>query len=240
MLHLVESYGKYPLFNSYENEFFTITIQKFNDFLVYERINKNSKDKYSTKLGQQPSEIIFQPSEPLFPTVNTTFLLLHFEEPLTLLPDTSVDVWVTLPIATSVIITQNGKYNLLDIIHFAPVKFALYGDAHKGKICRYWRTSIALNKINPDYFLNCMLNLNISNSTSAIIKLTKLVLDFAFLEILYKDQYCFSSAKARILGENIAETEFTTPTSSEGFSKNFDLLPVRKFSSPKFLMEFGI
>jgi hypothetical protein len=240
MPHRIEGYGQYPILDSYESEFFSITIQKLNNFLLFERVVEASKEKYSTKLGIDASSIIFQPSEPVFREVDTTLILLHFEEPLTMLPNSSLELFTTLPIATSVILSENGKSIPLDLIHLAPVKFTLYGDAHKGKICRYWKTNLSFSPVKTDFLRTCALNLNISNSSAGTIKLTNLVFDFAYLEIIYSNQHCFSKAKVKILSENIAETEFSPPGYIEGFNQSYDLLPTKKFSSPKFLMEFGI
>lgn len=240
MPHYIESYGQYPILDSYESEFFSITIQKLKDFLLFERVIEASKEKYSTKLGIEASKVIFQPSEPFSREVDTTLILLHLEEPFTMLPNSSVELYTTLPIATSVILDENGKIVPLDLFHLVPVKFALYGNAHKGKICRYWKTNFYFTPVKTDFFRTCALNLNIFNSSSVTIKLTTLVFDFAYLEIIYSNQHCFSNAKVRILSENIAETEFSSPAHTEGFSQSYDLLPTKKFSSPKFLMEFGI
>lgn len=240
MPHRIERYGQYPVLDSYESEFFSITIQKFKNVLFFERVAEAPKEKYSAKLGMEPSEIIFQPSEPLFRDVDTTLILLHFEEPLTILPNSSVELFTTIPIAISIIFSENGKIVPLDLLHLAPVKFTLYGNAHKGKICRYWKTNFFFNPVEADFLRTCALNLNISNSFAGIVKLTKLVFDFAYLEIIYSGCYCFSNAKVKILSENIAETEFSPPAYIEGFTQSYDLLPTKKFSSPKFLMEFGI
>lgn len=240
MPNRIEGYGKYPLLDSYESDFFSITMQKLKNFLIFERLIKESKEKYSAKLGIEASEVIFQPSEPVFREVDTTLLLLHFEDTLTLLPNSSTEIFTTFPIATSIILSENGKVIPLDLVHLVPIKFTLYGDAHKGKICRYWKTNFSFSKVKADFLRTCTLNVNISNSSAGVAKLTNLVFDFAHLEILYSDQHCFSNAKVRILGENIAETEFSSPPYIEGFSQSYDLLPTKKFSSPKFLMEFGI
>lgn len=240
MPHRIERYGQYPILDSYESEFFSITIQKFNDFLFFERLVEASKEKYSTKLGIEASKVILQPSEPIFREVDTTLLLLQFEEPLTMLPNSSVELFTALPIATSIILAEDGKIVPLDLLHLAPVKFTLYGNAHRGKICRYWKTNLFFTPVEDDFLRTCALNLNISNSFAGIVKLTKLVFDFAYLEIIYSGRHCFSNAKVRILSENIAETEFSSPAYIEGFTQSYDLLPTKKFSSPKFLMEFGI
>ncbi len=236
----IARYGVFPFANNYTNEFLEINFSKQSELCFYERLNKIKGENFSTYISKVPENIIIQPSEPLNSVVNSNLLFLELNPPLTLFPKYTQDVVLDFPISLSIFVSIDGSYHLLDFINFAKTKLALYGDPHKGLIGRYWKSNYLIDNQTTEFFKTGKLNISISNTSDSLVKVQKILLDFANILIFYKEQEVVASAKMSISSSIFAETEFVRPRLPNDFTQTIDLIPSKKLFGNKFTMEFGI
>lgn len=237
----INKYDFFPFNPIYRSDSFEFFFKKIDSFFLYQR-KVSELDFYSQIISVQDiTKIYLQPSEPFAEGFDTRFLLLKFTEPLLLLPDSSLEGYVDFPISLSLFIIDNqNKIHHINTFSLLKPKLALYGNPHNGKICRFWESSFSSSIPNEKPFATGVLQLYINNPTSSKIIITRLVLDFSFMELYFKFNSCKTSARVKIVSDKFAETEFITPRDIEGYSKSIDLIPTRILTSSKFLMEFGL
>lgn len=237
----IESYGLFPFSDSYGRLSFNFKFEDFDTYYLYRR-NTSTSEKVEFILPKKEiSNILIQPSEPFLKDLNSTFLMFKFLEPISLLPETKLSGFVDFPLNLSIFfISTENDYEHIDNFSIAPTKLALYGNPHNGIICRYWETSFKFSKPYEKPFETGVLELTLTNPTSSKVIVSKVVLNFSFIEIFYHNLSCISAASVKILSDKLAETEFNKPYVPAEFQKSIDLIPTKILSSSKFLMEFGL
>ncbi len=236
----VSRYGSFPLDDSFVCENFKFSlINKANSYL-YRRETIDNNIKSSTLSYVECDEIIIQPSEPLVEDLPKTLIMLEFEEPLILLPESKLNGFATFPISIAIFLKDKRKHYLIDLFNISRLKFALYGNPHNGLVCRYWKTNFLLQPFETTIFETALLELELENTSSSTIKLTKLILDFAYIRLYYKERQAKTKARAKIQSELYCETEFLDTNEKESFIQTIDLIPTKLLSSSKFIMTNGL
>ncbi len=235
----IESYGLFPFSDTYVSINFECKFEDFDSYYLYQRNTLTSEKAEFILPKKEIHSILIQPSEPFVRNLNSTFLMLKFLEPISLLPYSKLVGFVDFPLNTSIFVIDN-KFEHIDIFSIAPTKLALYGNPHNGIICRYWETSFKPSKPFQKPFETGILELTLTNPTSSNVIVSKLVLNFSFIEIFYNSLACISAASVKVISDKLAETEFIQPDVPKEFQKSIDLIPTKILSSSKFLMEFGL
>jgi hypothetical protein len=237
----LNKYGYYLFSPFYKNESFELIFQKLNSFYQYQRDVANLDSSKQIISIPEITKIYVQPSEPFAQGLDTTFLLLKLREPLHLLPESSLNGYVSFPLSLSLFVSdKEDKIHHIDTFSILKPKLALYGNPHNGIICRYWETSFSSEIPDEKLFSTGILELNINNPTSSKVEVSQLVLNFSYMEIYFKPTTCKTSARVKIISDKFAETEFITPSGLDGYEKSIDLIPTKILTSSKYLMEFGL
>ncbi len=233
-------YGEYPFKNDYIFDKFKFTFTLDSQVFRYFRETFDSQKKNLLISLNNIDKIIVQPSEPLVSDLPKTHLMLELSEPLVLPPDSEIRGFFDFPVSVAILVIVNNKITPIDLFQLLPNKFALYGNSHNGVLCRYWKTSFYPVPIEPRIFETGVLEIEIQNSSSSTITLTRLVMDFAYIELFYNWTVVKAKARARIQSESLCETQFLVPTDVHNFTKSYDLIPTKILSSSKFIMLYGI
>lgn len=236
----VDRYGLFDFDFFFESERFHFKFEKDIDTFKYFREIFGGERKVSILNSKAIDNITFQPSEPLFLELPKPYLLVEFFHPIQLAPESVLTGYIEFPISCSILINTFQKSILFDIFHLNSIKFALYGNPYNGQICRYWKSDFFSSTFVPRLFETGILEIEIQNTTSYLINLTKLVFDFSHIQIYYNNLIAKASARAKIQSESYCETEFVKPQFEEGFQQTFDLIPTKILSSSKFIMANGL
>jgi len=236
----VEKYGAFPFGEEFENNFFHLSFIKSQSSYIYRRELFNGESTSFFVSSGEIEQIIIQPSEPLTNDYPKTLLMLEFEKPVKILPESDIKLWSEIPISTAVLIQTKKSTEVVDLFNVSKVKFALYGDAHTGSICRYWKSECMLDPFVPKGFQTAQLELDIFNSSSSTVNVSKLVFDFTHIRIFYDDILARAKAYARVQSPSLCETEFVVPNDVDGFRQTIDLIPSKLLTSSKFVMLYGL
>lgn len=240
MPKIVSGYGKFPLEDIFECDKFKFSFLKNENVFYYTREVFNSSKIRKILSFKDFENVLIQPSEPLVDELQKTHLYLEFEEPLSLLPETKLNGFATIPVSISIFAGVSNKNFFIDLFNISNTKFALYGNPHFGYVCRYWKTKFSTQPIEPKLFETAILDLELENLSTNTITLTKLVFDFAYIRIYYNNTLAKAKAKARIQSETFCETEFLDILERDRSVLSIDLIPTKAFSSSKFVMVNGI
>ncbi|MFN3781866.1 MAG: DUF432 domain-containing protein [Candidatus Kapaibacteriota bacterium] len=240
MSEIFTHYGEYPFRSDYLFEKFRFSFNSESRVFGYSRQTFHNQKKNLLITLDYVDKVIVQPSEPLVSDLPKTHLLLELSEPLVFPPDSEVHGFFDFPISVAILVKTNNKITLIDLFQLLPTKFALYGNSHNGVLCRYWKTSFNSAPIEPKIFETGVLEIEIQNNSSSSITLTRLVLDFAYIELFYNSTVVKAKARARIQSESLCETQFLSPSNVQNFVKSYDLIPTKILSSSKFIMLNGI
>ncbi len=237
---IVGKYGYYDYASVLESNIFCLKFEGKNNLFKYFREVSNSEVKSSIFSSKTIDNILIQPSEPLNWDFPKTFLMVEFKEAISLLPESELNGFVEIPISVAVIINVSRKSIPIDLFRITPLKFALYGNPHNGIICHYWKSEFYFNPFTPKIFETCLLEIGLQNQSSSLIKLTKLVFDFAYIQIFFNESLAKASSKVKIQSESYCETEFVKPIEIDNFQQSLDLIPTKFLSSSKFVMLNGL
>ncbi|MCX7908544.1 MAG: DUF432 domain-containing protein [Ignavibacteria bacterium] len=239
MATLIDKYGTFPFDWKFFNELFSFGFKQGLNSLIYFKEISNLVQSSFLSVNEIES-ITIQPSEPLVSDLPKTLLFLELKEPISLLPESGLFGYFEFPISISLVIHTNKKSIPLDLFNFSSIKFALYGNPHNGNVCRFWKTNFYHNHFTPSLFKTGLLEIEIQNTSNSLLKLNKLILDFSYIQIFYNETIAKARAKVKIQSESYCETEFITPTLTQGFQQSLDLIPTKILSSSKFIMLNGI
>lgn len=240
MPEIFNHYGEYPFKNNFIFDKFNFSFTFDAHFFHYSRHTFDNKSRNLLISLDTIDRIIVQPAEPLVQDLPKTHLMLELTNPLVLPSDCLIRGFLDFPISVAVLAEVNKQITTVDLFQLRPNKFALYGNSHNGVICRFWRTDFNPLPIEPRIFETGLLEIEIQNSSSTSITLTRLVMDFAYIELFYNRFVVKAKARARIQSDSFCETQFLTPSDVENFIRTYDLIPTKILSSSKFIMLNGL
>ncbi len=234
-------YGIYSPPFKIKRKNFIIEVKKEKDSIMYTRIS--SKEKVEKIILASEGTIVINPIEPVNkPKEITPYLLVEFENKILIEPKLTQKVFITFPIEIGVFIKKDKKIEIVDIISTIKQKYTLYGDIKDGTVCRYWKSETFFKLIYTDPLEKGIMELDISNTTDEWIDTGMAVFDAYGMKIYYNDKLVSMKAKMRILGKELAETEFKDAPMEKNMKKSIELYQVKKLPMirKKFIMEWGI
>ncbi|MCS7119114.1 MAG: DUF432 domain-containing protein [Archaeoglobaceae archaeon] len=233
------------MYGSYKLRDLNIEINDIRIWTEYDgfyRYKRRSRESEIEKILLNDSEILLNPVEPVnLPKKITNYLFLHFEKPLVVEPDLSVEIFLTFPIEIGVFAVKDGLFEDIDIFSFVRPKFTLYGEPRGGTIARYWKTEV-FNKIPEINVLEMgVMKLKILNMSDSWCEVSKAVFDVHGMKIYYNSNMVSSIAEMRIHSKRVAETSFFDRPIFENMKTAIELYTTRKIPilSTKFTMEWG-
>ncbi len=234
-------FGSYDIPFKIEHEGISLSIEKEGNLYTYKR-----KALYGTEekiLLFNTGKVLLNPIEPLNrPKEITSFLLIELEKSIVVGPGTSKSIYIKFPIEIGVFISNNKKFEILDVMTMVNQKFTLYGDPATGIICKYWTSSVYSEIPEANPMREGVIKVNIENNTSRWIEVSKAVFNADDMRIYYNNYLVSMKAKMKILGEQMAETVFINAPLKADMTKSLELYSAGKVSvlGPKFLMEVGL
>ena len=234
-------YKLYDIPFKLEKEGIHLSIEKEADVHHYRRECMDEKMEKFLLTGN--SKILLNPIEPLNKTKYITpYILIEFEIPIVVEPRATRIIFIKFPVEIGVFISANANFEILDVLSLTSQKFTLYGDPRNGLICKYWKSGVysSIPTANPIY--EGIAEVNVTNATSYWVEVTKAVFNAYDMKIYYDDEMVSMKAKMKILGEEMAETDFVAQPLKEGMKKSLEIYITKKISviGPKFMMEGGL
>lgn len=234
-------FGYYNIPFRIVKEEISISIEEKGESLLYMR--KCLNEKVERILLMSNGKIILIPIEPLNkPKKLTPHLLIEFEKDLMIEPGTKRKIFLKFPVEIGVFISDDKNFEILDILTLVKQKFTLYGDIRSGYICRYWKSEVYSSMPSLNTLHEGVVELNITNTTSSWLKVTKAVFDAYGMKIYYSDDIVSMRANMKIINEKMAEIDFVDSPLKKGMEKSLEVYVKRKPSiiGKKFVMVEGI
>ena len=234
-------FGRYDIPFKIVHDEISLSVDKEGENLLYRR--ESGGEKVEKILLGSKGKILLNPVEPVNkPKELTPYLLIELERTLAIEPGTTKRVFLKFPIEMGVFISGNGDFQVLDILTLIKPKFTLYGDPRSGFICKYWKSNSHLSTPPVDPIYEGVMELNVTNTNSSWMEVTKAVFNSYGMKIYYNNNLASLRANMKIKTDMISETEFVDSPLEEGMNKSLELYTVRKLSvaSTKFVMELGI
>ena len=234
-------FGSYNIPLKIEEESLVLSFDKEEDLYFYKR-----EHPYGTMekvLLLDTGKILINPIEPLnTPKDITSNLLIEFERSIVVGPKVTKKIFITFPVEIGIFISGNKNFEVLDVFTLVYQKFTLYGDPRNGLICKYWKSEVYSSIPTKNPIFEGIIELNIINDTLRWIEVNKAVFNAYYMKIYYNDVMVSMKAKMKIIGEEMAETDFINSPLITGLKKSTELYTTKKVSviGQKFLMEAGI
>ena len=224
-----------------EKEGVSLRFEKEGEVLLYKRECRG--EKVEKTLLTSNGKILINPIEPLNkPKEITPYLLIDFEKTLLVEPKITREVFLTFPLEIGVFMSQNEHFEICDILTITKQKFTLYGDPRSGVICRYWRSEVYPSIPSVNLIEEGIVQLNISNTTTKWVEVSKAVFNAYGMKIYYNDKMVFMKANMKVMSKGSAETDFIDSPLEERMKKSLELYTTRKLAitTTKFMMEAGL
>ncbi len=237
-------YGSFQLPLTIEEEELSISLGKKGDYLFYHRDHAGETADKIILVSE--GDILFNPVEPVNkPREITQFFLVEMEHSLTVKPRETSEIILTFPVEIAAFFLPDDHIpTILDVFSFVKPKYTLYGAPRNGLICRYWKSKVyaTLPTPFPYPFLAGLMRLNIKNTTSRWIQLTRAVFNAYDMHIFYDHEIVFTDAYLKIVSESTAETGFENMPLHQDMEKSLELFASKRniVTAPRLIMEEGL
>ncbi|KQC08103.1 MAG: hypothetical protein APR54_05035 [Candidatus Cloacimonas sp. SDB] len=234
-------YGIYDIPLSFQEGKISLNVTVTDFGFLYKR-KLEDKSEVEKLILSNKSKLIINPVEPLnFPKHITDYLMLEFDKDLIIAPNTEKNIFVTFPIEIGVFIVSKNGFEPLDNISLIPAKYSLYGDPQNGVLVRHHKTSVNLKSPSVDPLRQGVIDLNIKNTDSNWITITKLIINSYDMKLYFSSDLVKMKADMKIINSLTAEVDCVT-FSEKGLKKAKELYKSRKLSmiSTKFIMTEGL
>ncbi|MEM0101340.1 MAG: DUF432 domain-containing protein [Candidatus Methanomethyliaceae archaeon] len=164
-----------------------IKLENHGSFILYQREGGFPEGPLKKVISESKEEdFLIYPVHSIQPEISTN-ILLRLSEPLIIKPYSKINIYVKLPISIGIYIFKEENQILIDYFSPNPYKYALYGPAANGLICRFYKTNVYSNIPNIDLW-NAITKVIIENSSEDFYEIKNIV--FPLLNtIIYIDDY---------------------------------------------------
>lgn len=204
------SYGIYTIDDYLELSFpnVTIKIKKIGDAIFsYNRID--SEENLVEKIIPAPSSVLkmeISPIRPLnHPARRTDYLYLDLESPIYLSSGASAVVLVNCPIEIGIFLINGENSDSLDWFTCNPLnsRFCLYGSPESGTLCKYAHSDIVESLDASIPFINGIMKIDLKNTLSRGLTVTKLVFPISDYSIYYKNSKAIFDSLTSVLKKKL-------------------------------------
>ena len=170
----------------------------------------------------------------------STHLLLKLSRPLVVGPNSSISIYVKVPISAGIYVFGGEAQKLIDSFGFRPYKYALYGTTSNGIVCRFYRTDV-FPEVPKTELWEAITRITVENPSDDFVEVKCVVLPILNTMIYVDDMGKAYVEAARMhiskdgLGIVTLGNEPPLP-GLKGCPQQFGKLQER---TVKFLMEFG-
>lgn len=234
-------YGSHDIPVRFRDDKLTLSIEVEGDVKHYSR--ECLGEKVDKTIHNKEGRILINPVEPVsLPKEITPYLLIDFEKPVLIEPETSIKVYLKFPVEIGIFISGTTKFEIIDVITLVNQKFTLYGDPRHGVICKYWSSDVYTSLPTTDPMYEGVIQLDITNASTRWSEVTKAVFNAYAMKIYYNDDIVSMQAIMKIMAGEIAETDFVNLPLKSSMKKSVELYTTRKVPmlGTKFVMESGL
>jgi hypothetical protein len=234
-------FGYYDIPFRIIEEGISLSIDKEGENLLYRR-EYGVENVEKILLGSN-GKVLINPIEPVTkPKELTPYLLIDLDRALVVEPKGTKKIFVTFPIEIGVFIRKGEDSTILDTFTLMKQKFTLYGDPRSGFICRYFKSNVYSVIPSVDRVYEGVMELNITNTTTGWIEVTKAMFNAYGMKIYYSDNLVSMRANMKVKSSQIAENDFDDSPLEAEMNKSVELFSTRKLSitTTKSIMELGI
>ncbi len=234
-------FGYYDIPFKITNEEISLYVEREGENLVYSR--ECVGEKVEKVLLGDTGRMLVNPVEPLNrPKELTPYLLIELASRVLVEPKAARKIFVTFPVEIGVFIAKDEKCEILDTFTLIRQKFTLYGDPRSGFICKYFKSAVYSAIPSVDTLHEGVMELNITNTTTGWIEVTKAIFNAYGMKIYYSDNLVSMRANMKVKSPQIAENDFDDSPLEADMKKSVELFSTRKLSitTTKSVMELGI
>ena len=179
-------YGEYSIPMTVEMEGLHVAVRKEGAGALYTRDCLGEKVEKRLMPGNE--KILLNPVEPLNkPKGLTPHLQVEFEKTMVVAPRLSTKIFITFPVEIGVYISANDQFHIVDVFTFTRPKFTIYGDPRNGVLCKHWKSAVHSSIPSTDPLREGVVELDISNSLSDWIEITRSVFNAYGMKLYYND-----------------------------------------------------
>lgn len=234
-------YGKHDLPLKIEKEEFSLSFERENGGVAYHRscFGETAVKTIYMKKGK----VLLNPVEPTNkPKSITPYLLVEFENPIIVEPQSERTVFVTFPVEIGVYIIAEDKSRIIDIFSLAKQKYTLYGEPTSGLICKYWKSRVHPKPPGADPLKEGVIELALSNPNPDWTEIGRAVFNAYGMKIFYSKEKTAMKARMKLMDNTTAETSFEESSFKRDMTKSIEIYTTSKLAitSTKFLMEHGL
>lgn len=218
-----------------------ISVDEEDAHLVYRRSHR--VDGIESVLSVKNCKVTINPMEPVtIPKELTPYLLITMTRKLMVAPKRSTVIYLRFPVEIGIYISSMKELKRVDGFTLVKQKYTLYGDPRHGILCKYWESDIYSSMPSPNRLEEGIVELSISNGNSAWVELSQVVFNAYGMKIYFDDQRVAMKARMKIVGPNIAETEFVDSPLKPGMKKAIESYRVSKMAitDAAYVMEMGL
>lgn len=213
--------------------------QQESGFLYYREVEGETIEKL-VLAGK--SQLFLSPVEPMnIPVKISSHLLIDFNRPLVVEPQSTKSIFVTFPLEIAVALGRRltGE-SIIDIFSKCKSKYTLYGTIKDGIICKYWQSDLynTVPDLNPTEL--GVMQIEIQNPTGSWAEVKKAVFSAHGMKIYYGQQLVTLNSVMKIINEHDAETSFIDSPLKTGLKLAYEQFSSRTLiQQGKTLMEEG-
>ncbi len=238
-------FGTYSPPLSLSSKSFKMKLERGRERNSWKYYRKLKDEEKTVSLVFSKGDVIINPVEPVnLPKNISSALMIELSSPLILAPKESVKIYLTFPVEIGVLLVREKQYRVLDIFSFLPAKYTLYGEVTSGVVCKYWCSDVhfSLPKVNP--LEEGVLELRVTNASGEWVDVKEAVFNAYGMKIYFDKTLVAMRGTMKVIGEEIAETNFIDAPLRERMKKAVEIYVARKVVIPvqqtKFVMEEGV
>jgi len=234
-------YGSHDIPVRFRDDRLTLSIEVEGDVKHYSR--ECLGEKVEKTIHSKDNRILINPVEPVnTPKDITSYLLIDFEKPVIIEPETSIKIYLKFPVEIGIFISGKKKIEIIDVLTLVNQKFTLYGTPRHGIICKYWSSNVYVSMPTTDPMYEGVIQLEIINTSTHWTEVTKAVFNAYAMKIYYNDDIVSMQAKMKIMAGENAETDFVNLPLKSSMRKSVELYTTRiaPVLGTKFVMENGL
>ena len=218
-----------------------LNIEKKGDFMIYRREGGFPEECVEKLIhGFEKSNIMIYPIHSIQMEVST-HLLLRLSRPLIVAPRSKLAIYVKAPISVGIYVVEEEAQKLIDLFGFATYKYALYGTAASGVICRFHRTDVFLEAPQPELW-EAVTKVSIENMSRGFVEIKNIVYPLLRANVYVDDfgRAYIEAAHLSISKSNRASVVLRGEPPLDGLRKCPQPFAKLLEKAGKFTMEFGL
>ncbi len=210
----------------------------------YRRIKIEDKSTVASAVLPGDTVLLLEPATPVFlpHQYESEAVMIRFTEPVFVTPGSEASFYLTAPV-DYVVYDEDGE--IVDIFALENPKYGLYGDPAEGVVCRYTRSNVHPEPVNPEPG-RALVPVRVRNSYSATLKMTLVVIPHRMIKIYYSGEGTVfysvvkveleDTSKAVVISDKLPPSRNLKPSRVDPFKRKGTFIPIEV---GRFELEWG-